>query len=150
MSNGLHKESEKETPENNLGDQEQYIGSYFDFQKYLINPEFKKLFSYLTKELGIANLNPLEIFIIGFNMEIVNFLDILGADDSKNAFLSDIYTTILLSRSKYGFGAKLVVSQITKGEYTMKGDQSQLSKKRFFNFGKNKNNDRDQEFEGGY
>ena len=149
MSNGLHKESEKETSENNL-DQEQYIGSYFDFQKYLINPEFKKLFSYLTKELGIANLNPLEIFIIGFNMEIVNFLDILGAEDSKNAFLSDIYTTILLSRSKHGFGAKLLVSQITRGEYNIKGDQEQLKKKRFMNFGRKKENNREQDFEGGY
>ena len=117
-------------------DQEQYIGTYFDFQKYLINPEFKKTFTYLTKELGIANLNPFEIFIITWQMEIVAFLNILGADASANLFLSDIYTTSLLSRSKHGFGAKLLVSQITKGEYLVKGDER--IKRRFFNFGKKK------------
>lgn len=145
---GISKESKTENSENNI-DQEQYISSYFDFQKYLINPEFKRLFSYLTKELGIANLNPLESFKIAFDMEIVNFLDILGAEDSKNAFLSDIYTTVLLSRSKHGFGAKLLVSQITRGEYNMKGDEQ--TKKRFFNFGKKKQQiDDQQEFQRGY
>lgn len=129
-------------------DQEQYIGTYFDFQKYLINPEFKKTFTYLTKELGIANLNPFEIFIITWQMEIVAFLNILGADASANLFLSDIYTTSLLSRSKHGFGAKLLVSQITKGEYLVKGDER--IKRRFFNFGKKKSDEvKETQFEGG-
>lgn len=141
--------NEKET--NPPEDQEQYIGTYFDFQKYLINPEFKKTFDYLTKELGIANLNPFEIFIICWQMEIVAFLNVLGAEESAKLFLSDIYTTSLLSRSKYGFGAKLLVSQITKGEYLIKGADEKL-KRRFFNFGKKKSDDvkEGNDFGGGY
>jgi len=70
-------------------------------------------------------------------MEVVSFLKILGAHASAKLFLSDIYTTSLLSRSKHGFGAKLLVSQITKGDYLIKGADENI-KRRFFNFGKKK------------
>ena len=118
-------------------EKEEYISSYYDFQKYLIDPEFRKGkggFSYLTKEFGIGNLNYFEIRVIGFQMEIVNFCKILKADDGANSFLADIYTTLSLSRSKSGFGAKLLVSQITKGQYEVKDDRS--NRTRFLNFGK--------------
>jgi len=116
---------------------EEYIGGYYDFQKYLIDPEFRKGkngFAYLTKEFGIGNLNPFEIFIIRFEMEIVDFCDYLDANEGTKSFLADIYTTLTLSRSKAGFGAKLLVSQITKGQYDIKDDRS--TKTRFLNFGK--------------
>ena len=91
----------------------EYINSYYDFQKYLIDPEYRKNFAYLTKEFGIGNLNPFEIFIIRFEMEIVDFCYYLGALDGANSFLADIYATLSLSRSKAGFGAKLLVSIFT-------------------------------------
>jgi len=120
-------------------EKDEYISGYYDFQKYLIDPEYRQTFSYLTKEFGIANLNPFEIFIIRFEMEIVDFCYILGAKDGANSFLADIYATLSLSRSKGGFGAKLLVSQITKGSYEMNEKAGQT---RFFNFGK-KNRDED-------
>lgn len=147
--NTQESNTQDEETDNRLLNKDQYIGSYFDFQKYLIDPEFRKKYSYLTKELGIANLNPFEIFMIGWEMEIVSFLKLLKADETADLFLNDIYTMALLSRSKGGFGAKLLVSQITKGEYEVKnmGDEA---KKRFLNFGRNQKDSDQDHNKGGF
>jgi hypothetical protein len=117
---------------------EQYIGTYYDFQKYLIDPEFRQKFSfdYLTKELGIANLNATEIFLVTFDLETIYYLRFMGALNSEKAFLGDIFATLGISRSKDGFGAKLLVTQITRGDYDIRGDE-QL-RRRLFSFGRNR------------
>ena len=118
-------------------DKEEYIGGYYDFQKYLIDPESRKSstdFSYLTKEFSMANLNPFEIFIIRFEMEIVDFCYYLDAKEGANSFLADIYTTLNLSVSKGALGRKLLVSQLTKSQYDIKDDRA--TRTRFLNFGK--------------
>lgn len=129
--------------------QDQYIGTYYDFQKYLIDPEFRNKFSfdYLTKELGIANLDNMEIFLVTFDLETIYYLRFLGAVNSEKAFLGDVFGTLGISRSKGGFGAKLLVTQITKGDYDIRGDE-QL-KRRFFSLGRNKTTEQ-QNAGGGY
>jgi len=129
-------------------EKDQYIGTYFDFQKYVIDPEFRKTFDfdYLTKEIGIANLNPFEIFLVTFDLETIYYLEFLRASNSKKAFLGDVFATLGISRSKQGFGAKLLVTQITKGDYDIRGDE-QL-KRRFFSFGRNKSQEQRNAQEG--
>lgn len=137
----MDKETEQTETKQEAEKQEQYIGTPYDFQKYLIDPEYRKSFdfNYLTKELGIANLQPIDIFLVSFDMETVYYLRFLGAINSERSFLADIFTTLGISRSKDGFGAKLLVTQITRGDYDIRG--SEEMKRRFMTFGRSRSNE---------
>ena len=115
---------------------EEYIGSYFNFQKYLINPELKQKnveLDYLTKDLGIAFLDKNEIMILNLILETADYCDVLGCKRSKLLFHADAHRYSVLSRSKAGFGARLLVTQISSGNKRI-----ELTKPegRFLGFGK--------------
>ncbi|MAF44196.1 MAG: hypothetical protein CMI54_08580 [Parcubacteria group bacterium] len=103
-------ESEPPAPEQDIYDAENGL----EFQQNLIAPKSESTFDWLNRDAVLGNIDPKEKMEIRAGLELVQLLDHLGSTKAKNAFLSDINTILVVSRSVEGFERKMMQTAISE------------------------------------
>lgn len=90
------------------------IESQFEFQQGLIGPKSEAKFPWLNRDAVLGNITKAEKTEIREGLDLVQLLDDLGSIEGRDAFLSDINTILVVSRSVDGFERKMMQTAISE------------------------------------
>lgn len=116
-----------------------------EFLKFVLDPEIRKQYTHITKDLAISNADHNEIAYLQINLQLLHLIDFIEVekthykkvkgtnqytidkeadlDPTKHVILKDIYCYLQLLRSKLGFERQLEATQILKQFSTLREEQ---------------------------
>ena len=105
-----------------------------ELTKFILDPESRKLYKHITKDLAVSNLNQEEITYINLNLQLLHMIHYIedtkgDFEQLKHVILQDVYSYLQLLRSKGGFER---LAEITKKLESKQRYEEQRNKRKFW------------------
>jgi len=95
-----------------------------ELTKFVLDPEARKMYKHITKDLAVSNLDGMEIAYIDINFRLLHMIEYVEAGeddlaDIKRVILQDVNSFLQILRSKGGFErlAEITKKMETKQKY---------------------------------
>lgn len=98
------------TTETNYAEEE-FMYSQLEFQKFIVEPESKKLLDVFLKDLNLTCFNEVDIFKAREIIELINDLETWGLKDAANLFKPTLYNLVNTARSRGGFERNALITK---------------------------------------
>lgn len=106
-------DAQPQEPINQVDDR---VDTGVEFAQYLTSPAAKEKYDFINKDNVLSYLNEVEINKVVMDAGTIQLLAHYKFVDTQKVLQSEISTLLTTARSRKGFAAKLLVSNIIKGE----------------------------------
>ena len=117
---GPEEEEEVDTEIPASEEQEEFQGqpieSNVEYAEFLTTPAASATFADITKDNVLSYLKDTEVDYVTLNSGTIELLEQYHFLETKKIIISEIATLLATARSRSGFAAKLLVTQITEGK----------------------------------
>lgn len=102
-----------------------------ELTKFIVDPEARKRYDHITKDMAVSNLDRAEIEWININLRLLHMISYVeenekDLDPIRNVILQDVFSFLQVLRSKGGFERKAEISKVMKSFH----EQEDKTKKR--------------------